>query len=876
MKNFLSSVFLMLVLAHSAIAQSNTKAITVGGKLTEGQRLYSPNKTHYMVVQADGNLCIYTSRDAFVWCSMATKGSGSYLTLQADGNLVVNDRNNQPSWSTETQAYFDPKYGTSDWKPVRAVLEDDGTLGLYTAANKKVWSSKAGKVNTGSTVASASESIPVEGYTGPTVKKQLNIVLPMSKKAQNVEVEIADGKVIYQSDMVLGDVEDFSNTTAPSNNVPSNDPSSNDDQSRRWSNSTIPYVLSAKHPKRALILAGIKEIQDKTNLCVVPRTNQTDYVEFVSKRGNWATLGRVGGRQEISIDQATMGTVAHEILHAAGFYHAQSREDRDKYVSINFGNIVQGKEHNFQKQDKESNIGTYDYGSIMHYLAKAFSKNGRNTIDIKSGNKNVVMGQRDGLSAGDIAAVATLYAPGSCKPAGTKAITASTSSVNPSTGNPSTTSTQSPAPRVATTTPNPNLTRPTGPETNTSLPARTSPTKTSPSARTRPTGPEAATLKYQARMKPGDRLLEGEKMVSANGQYQLRGTTDGNFVIEEVRTGRTVYTFPLSNPFGERPAKSVLSYNPDGNICIQSTQNKSYCATNGRDATAPVILHKSIRAELTDDGRLRLIGANGEEIWATTPGRAPATTAQTRKPQPETAATTRTREPQPDQTTAMRTREPQPETNKPTWVRQGKAAVPIRDGRKPVPIPAFTPSAQELDNLALLPTVKTWQSYGDNTQFSNSQKAVDGNKNRTYSNGPANSVSQTPPALTPAWQIDLGQMAEVDHIVIWNSSEASKLVGRNFYVTTGAVEIHARIFSEPLAPDNPNFDSDVFGRDGSSGRIEALGPYRWETDKTSFVIPIKRTTRKIRISLQKEGLEVTPLSLSEVEVYGKPYTGRWR
>ena len=102
-----------------------------------------------------------------------------------------------------------------------------------------------------------------------------------------------------------------------------------------WSNSTIPYVLPDDHAKKDIILEGIKEINSKTNLCLVPRTTETDYVEFVAKSGNWSKVGKKGGRQEISIDQAVMGTVAHEIMHAAGFSHMQSREDRDANVTIN-------------------------------------------------------------------------------------------------------------------------------------------------------------------------------------------------------------------------------------------------------------------------------------------------------------------------------------------------------------------------------------------------------------------------------------------------------------------------------------------------------------------------------------------------------------
>jgi Astacin (Peptidase family M12A)/Papain-like cysteine protease AvrRpt2 len=198
-----------------------------------------------------------------------------------------------------------------------------------------------------------------------------------------------------------------------------------------WANATIPYEIVEGHPKRTVIRRAIDTLQARTNLRFVAKSStHQDYVVFTIKPASDAGaassgLGCKGGRQEIKVKgniDISIGTIMHEIMHAAGIMHEQCRPDRDTYVTIDLTNVDTRATHNFDKCEFVSTESAYDFNSIMHYPATAFASSG-NSITVKPAYASRLtgpIGQRTRLSPGDIATINRIYASGS---AGTRTTT---------------------------------------------------------------------------------------------------------------------------------------------------------------------------------------------------------------------------------------------------------------------------------------------------------------------------------------------------------------------------------------------------------------------------------------------------------------------
>ncbi|XP_076858238.1 hatching enzyme 1.2 [Brachyhypopomus gauderio] len=176
------------------------------------------------------------------------------------------------------------------------------------------------------------------------------------------------------------------------------------------------YVAHTLSPKYSdvdgrRVRRAMELIERGTCVRFVPRTHQRDYLDIQPKSGCWSYLGAGGGRQILSLHSPHCmgsGVVSHQLLHALGLVHEQSRADRDKYVTIMWPNISRDHLRNFEKF-KTNNLDTpYDYGSVMHFGKFAYSQHGEPTV-LPKRSWNVRMGQRFGPSELDIMKINKLY-----------------------------------------------------------------------------------------------------------------------------------------------------------------------------------------------------------------------------------------------------------------------------------------------------------------------------------------------------------------------------------------------------------------------------------------------------------------------------------
>ncbi|MGY0041084.1 M12 family metallopeptidase [Pedobacter sp. NJ-S-72] len=84
--------------------------------------------------------------------------------------------------------------------------------------------------------------------------------------------------------------------------------------------------------KQDWVSGAIKHWEDNTNLYFVKRKKEKNYVRFRSGDGCSSNVSMSGGRQYVTLGNCSLGKTIHEIGHAIGPCHEQTRTDRDQSI----------------------------------------------------------------------------------------------------------------------------------------------------------------------------------------------------------------------------------------------------------------------------------------------------------------------------------------------------------------------------------------------------------------------------------------------------------------------------------------------------------------------------------------------------------------
>jgi len=193
-----------------------------------------------------------------------------------------------------------------------------------------------------------------------------------------------------------------------------------------WTGGIIPYQFDSNvtTTNQNLMLDAMAEWETVANVQFIVRDGETNYLHIQNSTRNSSFIGMIGDDQIVNIFNWNWKFImAHELGHALGYWHEQSRPDRDDYVQINWNNMGTSQDtvRNFEIESTAdvypkqayglNDTMTYDFDSVMHYGQFAFSNNGLETITVLAPNHawQDDIGQRTHLSFLDQLTMSFLY-----------------------------------------------------------------------------------------------------------------------------------------------------------------------------------------------------------------------------------------------------------------------------------------------------------------------------------------------------------------------------------------------------------------------------------------------------------------------------------
>jgi len=186
-----------------------------------------------------------------------------------------------------------------------------------------------------------------------------------------------------------------------------------------WTDGLVYYTFDATvtPANQQAMLEAMAEISAVSDIQFFERAAEPNYITILDFDGGYnfsSGVGMTGGEQTIGIQAWNRKWVmVHELLHALGMWHEQSRVDRDNFVRINWDNIGDGFASQFAIVPGAISNGPYDLDSIMHYDQFAFSTGSR-TITVlppyrKRWQYRIGLRERPTMGSGDLWVLADLY-----------------------------------------------------------------------------------------------------------------------------------------------------------------------------------------------------------------------------------------------------------------------------------------------------------------------------------------------------------------------------------------------------------------------------------------------------------------------------------
>uniref|UniRef100_W4VS62 Metalloendopeptidase n=1 Tax=Conus geographus TaxID=6491 RepID=W4VS62_CONGE len=186
-----------------------------------------------------------------------------------------------------------------------------------------------------------------------------------------------------------------------------------------WAGRVVPYDISglpAEH--HDMMMEAFREWEMDTCVRFVSAQPQHQHRIFFSDgNGCSSFLGMTRwSEQPVTLGSAchTKAVYLHELGHALGLVHEHRLPQRDRYITVDFGNVNPRFVDQFYKYSAseipDAEQVTYNLRSIMHYGKHAFSKDRRlQTIYAKDKSQEDLMGTSEELTTSDIEVINLLY-----------------------------------------------------------------------------------------------------------------------------------------------------------------------------------------------------------------------------------------------------------------------------------------------------------------------------------------------------------------------------------------------------------------------------------------------------------------------------------